>query len=154
MFRYAFVLNLAITCLLFAPALPILPMIAFASFSLHYWIDKYLLLRFNSMPAIRDERQQATANTYLFFGLVLAFLFAIWILGNPVVLGAKSSGSFSDRVTKKLSYDVVVPQITIVVLVVLMRFLVIWEDTCYHMARGKVTFDKSGIETAPYTGVY
>mmetsp|Transcript_10996 Transcript_10996/g.13807 ORF Transcript_10996/g.13807 Transcript_10996/m.13807 type:complete len:987 (-) Transcript_10996:92-3052(-) len=79
--RNSLILTTLYICLSFSPGLPLLNFMAFATFFVMYWIDKYNLLRFYDKPMNFDHRQAETTVYAMQFAIIPHLIIAIYQWG-------------------------------------------------------------------------
>jgi hypothetical protein len=84
--RYASILTNIMITLIFSPGMPILNIFLFIFLFITYWVDKCLLLRYYKYPPSIDLYLDKVINIVIVCGLLLHFLFAIWIYGNTYIV--------------------------------------------------------------------
>ena len=94
------------------PAIPLLFPMAAVAFAIIFWADKYFLLRYYARPTSKMDRQlQDQVNQLWAYGVVLHFLFSVWIYGNSIIANTVELrlstvlGSVFPFLREKLSYD-------------------------------------------------
>ena len=110
--RYTHALTLSFLALTLGPAIPLLFPMAAVAFAIIFWTDKFMLLRYHSRPTSKIDRQlQDRVNQLWAYGLILHFLFAVWIYGNDIIANTVEFPLFTlvetifPFVRQKLSYD-------------------------------------------------
>lgn len=86
--RYGSALAVAWVALLFYSGLPLLLPIAAVSMIVQFWLDKLLLLRFNSRPKFYTDALSSLVVSIVPWGVVCHLVMALWILGNKGVLNS------------------------------------------------------------------
>jgi hypothetical protein len=93
--RYAQVLNTLFVCLLFSSGMPLLVPICFLTFFFYYWVDKFALLRFYSLPPRLDATLARAVGNVLEYSVFLHLLFGMWMMSNEVRMGEERSDEFA-----------------------------------------------------------
>ena len=88
--RFATVLNTLMITLLYCGGLPLLMPIAFVSFFVSYWMDKWLLCRYYAKPVALDSSIIRMGVNQLFLAVILHLAFTVWMFGSEGVLFSPS----------------------------------------------------------------
>jgi hypothetical protein len=91
--RYPAILVMLFFSMTYSSGLPVMLVFALMAFSLSYVVDRYLLLRFYKRPPQRDERLQRKVVDFLPYALLLHLSFAVWMFGNPQILGRSAESA-------------------------------------------------------------
>jgi hypothetical protein len=110
--RYTHALTLSFLALTLGPAIPLLFPMAAAAFAILFWTDKFMLLRYHARPTSKIDRQlQDRVNQLWAYGLILHFLFSVWIYSNDIIANNVDFPLFTvvasifPFLQEKLSYD-------------------------------------------------
>ena len=71
---------------MYSIGLPILFLICVFNFTIMYWVDKYLLLRFHRIPKNYDEKTINFALTMMKFAFVLHAIIGFFMISNDMIL--------------------------------------------------------------------
>ena len=88
--RFATVLNTLMITFLYCGGLPLLMPIAFVSFLVSYWMDKWLLCRYYAKPVALDSSIIRMGVNQLFLAVILHLAFTVWMFGSEGVLFSPS----------------------------------------------------------------
>mmetsp|Transcript_21 Transcript_21/g.39 ORF Transcript_21/g.39 Transcript_21/m.39 type:complete len:1400 (+) Transcript_21:55-4254(+) len=80
--RYAQLLNTLFVTLIFSSGMPVLIPICFLTFLSYYFFDKWMLLRFFSLPPRLDASLARRVSSLLPFSVVLHLMFGMWMMSN------------------------------------------------------------------------
>ena len=75
---------------LYCGGLPLLMPIAFVSFLVSYWMDKWLLCRYYAKPVALDSSIIRMGVNQLFLAVILHLAFTVWMFGSEGVLFSPS----------------------------------------------------------------
>jgi hypothetical protein len=89
--RYSQLLTTIFITILFSPGLPILYVFLFLYVLITYWVDKILTFRYYKKPPQYDLYLARTFHGILLVGMILHYLLAIWIYGQPSIISNNSS---------------------------------------------------------------
>lgn len=71
---------------MYSIGLPILYLICVINFTIMYWVDKYLLLRFHRIPKNYDEKTINFALNQMKFAFVLHAIIGFFMISNDAIL--------------------------------------------------------------------
>ncbi|GMH83627.1 hypothetical protein TrVE_jg11384 [Triparma verrucosa] len=80
--RYASLLNTLFVCLMFSSGMPVLIPICFLTFWSYYWVDKFMLFRFFSLPPRLDASLAQQVSSILPYSVLLHLSFGMWMMSN------------------------------------------------------------------------
>jgi hypothetical protein len=75
--------------------MPLLVPICFLTFFFYYWVDKFALLRFYSLPPRLDATLARAVGNVLEYSVFLHLLFGMWMMSNEVRMGEERSDEFA-----------------------------------------------------------
>lgn len=85
-FKYAFILKMILFSALYGSTIPIVFPINFLAFLNMYFTERYLLAKFYRKPPVIDKRVSTQVIKELTPAVLLGFMFAFWMLGEPCSL--------------------------------------------------------------------
>jgi hypothetical protein len=97
--RYSQLLTTIFITILFSPGLPILYLFLFLYVLFTFWIDKILTFRYYRKPPLYDLYLAKTFNMILLFGMIIHYLIAIWVYGQPSIISNNTSTAL-DQLSK------------------------------------------------------
>lgn len=77
---------------MYSSGMPITYSIQFVNFSIIYWVDKYLLLRFYKTPKNFDHKCVTFILSQIKFSFIIHFLMGMIMLSNKSILGYEDEG--------------------------------------------------------------
>ena len=87
--KYALALNVIFVTLFYSSGLPLVLLLGTASLFLQFWVEKYLLLRYNRKPPVYDVTLNYVVISLLPVAVILHLLIGIWMYGAPEIFPRK-----------------------------------------------------------------
>ncbi|CDW73927.1 UNKNOWN [Stylonychia lemnae] len=85
-FRYSSILAQLYIILMYSPGMPLLYLIAFASFFLTYWFDKFFLLKCYRKPPSHTIDLSSSTVSLMYYALVFHFIIGLYMYSNITIL--------------------------------------------------------------------
>lgn len=96
--RLAQIIAIVWVTFMYSSGLPIMFLIALVNFSIIYWIDKYLLLRFYKTPKNYSDVSIKFTISEMKWGIIFHFIFGALMYSNERILSSSGSASFLNNV--------------------------------------------------------
>jgi hypothetical protein len=88
--RYAQLLNTLFVCLMFSSGMPILIPIACVTFIGYYFVDKFMLFNFYSLPPMLGSALASAVTDILPYAVLMHLMFGMWMMSNEEFFSASA----------------------------------------------------------------
>mmetsp|Transcript_39255 Transcript_39255/g.37673 ORF Transcript_39255/g.37673 Transcript_39255/m.37673 type:complete len:291 (-) Transcript_39255:46-918(-) len=158
-FKYSAIMNVVFVTFMYGLAIPVLFLIAFAFFVIHYIAEKLCITYFFKKPPMFDEKLNASALDMMKWAPAFMMLFGYWVLGNRqifynrvVAKTYRSDPTLSTHHPLDIELDQSFPLLIMGLLILLALF---FDNTCQNLLvkAGLMSHDKE-IEVDEKLGKY
>jgi hypothetical protein len=102
---YARILYTIYVTFMYSSGMPLLYFIAFLTFALSYWVDKYMFLRFYRIPPRHTGKLSIEALQIMKYAIVFHFLIGLYMFSyRPIMESRKVSIFFLSRIHSSGEY--------------------------------------------------
>eukprot|EP00347_Sterkiella_histriomuscorum_P019500 403341392 len=147
-FRYSSILTVIYTIMMYSPGLPLLYPVAFLSFFLTYWFDKFFLLKLYRKPPSHTIDLSSQTVQLMYFALILHYVIGLYMYSNITILTPNYSEDIGYDINQFLNLEsgffyrfyswhcilLVLSAVLIIVIILLRntlgRFLCCWCKIC------------------------